>query len=288
MQSKNFSSRILHRRFGILACASVLGAFLAVGCQRPEATESPFVPAAESVTIFAAASTTEALDAALAEFRERRPDGEIKTSYGATSALAQQAVNGATVHLFLSADEKWMQFLAEKQLVAESKILLGNSLVLVVPAESKLALDSLEGLAGDEIKSIALADPEHVPAGRYAKNALEAVGLWSSISKKIVSGNDVRRALSFVETGAADAGIVYATDAKISKKARVVAQIPTAQSGSIDYPLALLKAGKDIPLARELYEFLFSESAADIFHEHGFRAGEALNVAVRAPAIRQP
>ncbi len=262
---------------------------MVAGCQK---TPRPGAEPPERLVVFAAASTADALDAVLKAYRRERPNLDIRTSYGASSTLAQQIAHGADAQLFLSADEDWVEFLVEQNRVSEFDILLSNSLVLIASSGSQIKIDSLAGLTSDKIAKISLADPEHVPAGKYARKALEAVGVWDQVKGKVVSGNDVRRALAFVETRAADMGIVYATDALISKRVEVVAHIPLALSGTIDYPIAVIRhsdsAGAERPRsveAQRLFEYLHSPSAMAEFERFGFTSGESATVAEQRPDL---
>jgi molybdate transport system substrate-binding protein len=223
----------------------------------------------KTVLIFAAASTGGALD----EIKDRyaRQSGtRIVTSYAASSALVQQVENGADAQLLLSANAKWADYLEAKGLVARRRDLLGNRLVLVVPKTSKLAVSKLEDLLQAGVAHIALGDPEAVPAGIYAKKALVKRDLWGRLKTKVVAADDVQHALTFVETGAAEAGFVYSTDAAASAKVKVAAAIGPELTGPVAYPLLLLKKGAASPAASSFYRYLGSAAAAEVFRKHGF------------------
>jgi molybdate transport system substrate-binding protein len=224
---------------------------------------------ADTVFIFAAASTTDALNEIRDSFRDKHRV-TIRTNYAATPTLAQQIVNGAAADVFVSASSKWVETLANQNLVAERRDMLGNELVLIVPIGTTKRLEKLEGLLEDEVKHVALGDPESVPAGIYAKQALTKLDLWERLKSKVVSGADVRQALSFVETGAAEAGIVYATDAAVSKRVEITARIDPGLSDPIRYPVILLRNGADNPTARQFYDYLASEEASTVFRKFGF------------------
>ena len=147
------------------------------------------------------------------------------TSYASSSTLAQQIVHGAEADVLLSADTKWADYLADNGLVAQRRDLLGNRLVIVVPKDGKIDVRKPEDLLAAGIEHLALGEPQSVPAGRYAKQALSKLGLWPRLEAKVVPAGDVRQALAYVETGAAEAGIVYATDAAVSKRVRVAVEI---------------------------------------------------------------
>jgi molybdate transport system substrate-binding protein len=229
--------------------------------------------AADPLLIFAAASMTETLNAvgdAYAATGKARP----VFSYAASSALAKQIESGAPAALFISADEQWMDYLAERNLIVPPSrtTFLGNSLVLISPADRPLKLTIEKGfpLAASLGKSkLALADPDSVPAGKYAKAALEKLGVWTDVEKSVVRGESVRAALTFVERGEAVAGIVYATDAALTPKVAVVGTFPTDSHPPITYPLAIL-AGHDGTEAQAFRAFMLSDSAKAIYRKFGF------------------
>lgn len=221
------------------------------------------------ILVFAAASTTNALDEIRQTFA-RETGVEVQVSYASSATLAQQILHGAEADLFLSADPQWVDHLAKNDLVAQRGNLLGNHLVIIVPAASRLELKRPEDLLGRAIDNVAMGDPQGTPAGKYTRQALEKLGLWDRLRWKIVPGADVRQALSFVETGAAEAGIVYATDAAASRKVRPAAEIPMSHAEPIRYPLALLKSGHHKNAALRFYQYLSSPPASRVFQKHGF------------------
>jgi molybdate transport system substrate-binding protein len=219
--------------------------------------------------VFAAASTTNALNEIKAQFT-KDSGVAVQTSYAASSTLAQQIVHGAEADLFISADTKWADFLAKKDQVARQQDLLGNRLVIVVPADSKIEVKKPDDLLAAGIEHLALGEPQSVPAGIYAKQALTKLGLWDRLKAKVVSAEDVRHALTYVETGSADAGIVYATDAAISKKVKVAVEMSENLTGPVRYPLVLLKHGDGSAAAKAFYRHLSSPAAAKVFQKYGF------------------
>ena len=235
---------------------------LTLGCARTEPTSLPIV-------IFAAASTIDALDEAKVIF-EREAACAVRVNYAGTPALARQVVAGADAQLFLSASERWAKDLEERGLVAERRDWLGNRLVVVVPSDASLIPLRLEDLANDTFAHLALADPDSVPAGQYARQALEKLGLWSRVSNKVVGRGDVREALALVERGEAEAGIVYATDAAASKRVRVALPIDASLHEPIRYPLLLLKPAAENALAGRCYTWLLGPAARTVFEKHGF------------------
>ena len=223
----------------------------------------------EVVTLFAAASTTNAIDAIKAAFVEKTGI-RVQTNYAASSTLAQQISNGAEPDVFLSANVGWADHVESNAEVTQRRDLLGNRLVIVVPADSKLKMGSAEDLLAAEVEHLALGDPDAVPAGKYAKQALIKLGLWEKVKSKVVAAKDVRHALAYVETGAAEAGIVYATDAAITDKVKVAVKIPPELTEPVCYPVLLLKRAGQGKAAAEFYDFLSSPEAACIFEQFGF------------------
>ena len=185
----------------------------------------------------------------------------------------QQIESGAPVDAFFSAAEKPMDDLEAKGLVEPGtrRNLLRNTLVLIAPPDSRLR--DFQGLADSSIRSIALGDPASVPAGEYARQTLGALHLLDKLKPKLVFGSDVRQVLTFVETGNADAGLVYATDAQASGKVRVVAAAPESAHDPIVYPAAVVKGSRGEEAARKFVEFLCSPAAQAIFVKHGFTMG---------------
>jgi molybdate transport system substrate-binding protein len=260
----------MHRRFLIRAAAMVLGVMLLPGIGGGFA-----VNAAEtaSVTIFAAASTTNAITDISKLFAEKNK-AKVTHSFASSSTLAKQIEQGAPADVFLSADQKWMNYLAEKQsIVPQSRFdLLGNKIVLIAPASSTLKItvgpkfDLAKVLGNDKL---AMGDPDHVPAGIYGKQALEKLGVWKDVEAKVARAKDVRAALALVERGEAPLGVVYATDAAITKKVKVAGVFPENSHPPIVYPVALVK-GKTTPTAKSYLEFLKSPAAKTVFEKYGF------------------
>ena len=261
----------MHRGWRPIAFAALILLASSPGCRREDPASSPAVAAASQgpILVFAAASTKNALDEIRAQFTKDTGIA-VETSYAASSTLAQQVNEGAKADLFLSADTKWADYLAKKDQVVRRQDLLGNRLVIVVPSDSKLEVKKLDDLLALGIKHLAVGETQSVPAGIYARQALTQAGLWDQVKDKIVPADDVRQALAYVECGAAAAGIVYATDAAVSTKVKVAAEIPDALTGPIHYPLALLKHGEGRTAAESFYRYLTSPAAAEIFQKFGF------------------
>lgn len=225
--------------------------------------------------VMAAASLQESLTEAADVWAAKGHPKPI-LSFAASSALARQLLAGAPADLFLSADEPWMDAVAKAGLLrANSRTtLLGNRLVLIAPVGSKVQLTPARGFPlaralGDG--RLALADPDAVPGGKYAKAALTALGVWSGVAAKIAPAENVRAAMALVERGAAPLGIVYATDARASRSVRVVGTFPASSHPPIRYPVALLKASQHKDAAG-FRIFLLSKQGRAIFARHGFSA----------------
>lgn len=235
----------------------------------------PLTARAQELTVFAAASLTDALkDVAALWVQAGHP--ALRLSFGSSSTLARQIDQGAPANLFASADEKWMDFLADKKLIAADtrKDLLGNDLVLVVPADKPLhvTIDSsfdLSRVLGPTGR-LAVGDPAHVPVGIYAEQALKKLGLWDSISQRLARTEDVRSGLLLVKRGEAPAGIVYATDAPVSKGVMVAGTFPDSSHDPISYPFAVTTSG-DTKEARALLAFMAGPQARAVFVQRGFK-----------------
>ena len=226
---------------------------------------------AAEINVYAAASLTDSLKE-IAAVWEKQSGDKILFSFGASSTLARQIQEGAPADLFFSADEAKMDPLDRAgRIVKETrKSRLGNSLVVVVGADSSLTISSLADLTNAPIKRIALADPKTVPAGIYSRDCLEKLKLWSAIEPKVVPTDNVRAALAAVESGNVEAGMVYKTDAAISKKVKVAYLVPAADNPEISYPLALVRDAPHSDAARKFLEYLNGDAAGKIFEKFGF------------------
>ena len=256
-----------HLGRGVLIRRFVLAASLTLGIGA--------APAAADMLIFAAASTTTAIEEVMSVYAQR-DFGTVRASFAASSALAQQIANGAPADIFVSANRQWMDFLLrQKSIVEVSRVdLLGNRLAIVVPdtapptshGASAFLLARALGVG-----RLAIGDPDHVPAGIYAREALINLGVWDTVSTRLAPMADVRAALALVERGEASAGIVYSTDARVARRVRVVGLLPEDSHLPIVYPAAIV-AGRDRPPVRRFLEFLTSPLVAAIFARNGFAA----------------
>jgi molybdate transport system substrate-binding protein len=235
---------------------------------------SPAAAQDKTVTVFAAASMKNALDEIDAAYTAKTGT-KITVSYAASSALAKQIEQGAPADVFISADTDWMDYATSKKTIDESSRvnLLGNSIVLIAPKDSKVdnvaiaAGFDLAKLAGDG--RIATGDVKSVPAGKYAKAALEKLGSWQAVESKFAMAESVRAALTLVARGEAVLGIVYATDAKVEPGVRIVGTFPADSHPAIVYPVAATTTAK--PETADYLAFLRSTAAKTILEKYGFK-----------------
>jgi len=226
---------------------------------------------AAELTVFAAASLTDALKEIGAVYEKQSGD-RIIFNFSASSTLARQIEEGAPADIFFSADEAKMDGLEKKGLILKDtrKSRLSNSLVIVVPAEGGAAIENARDLATDKVKRLALAEPKTVPAGIYAKEFLQKQKLWPAVEAKVIPCENVRAALAAVESGNVEAGIVYKTDAAISKKVKVAYEVPRSEGPEIRYPMAVVRDSSHVAAARKLLDCLNSQDSARVFRARGF------------------
>ncbi|MCX8585039.1 MULTISPECIES: molybdate ABC transporter substrate-binding protein [unclassified Gilliamella] len=222
--------------------------------------------ATQKITVFAAASLTNAMQDIATYYK----DAEIVFSFASSSVLAKQIEQGAPADIFMSADQKWMNYLIEHKVATDKQNLLKNGLVLIAPKQSKL--EKVEINANTDWQAIlpkgerlAVGDPDHVPAGLYAKESLTNLGVFDKLLPQMAPASNVRDALMLVERNEAALGIVYSTDAKVSDKVKIIGSFPAETFTPIEYPITLLK-----PEAKEFYQYLSSETAKKIFQKYGF------------------
>lgn len=235
-------------------------------------------PAQEPVEIqlYAAASLRDALQE-LAPALERATGASMVLNLGASSDLARQIVAANRADIYFSADEAWMDHVAKAGLVdaGSRRSPLSNRLVVVVPADSTLEVGAAADLASPSVRRLSLAQPETVPAGKYAKAWLESQGRWEAVAERVVPALDVRAALAAVESGAVEAGVVYSTDAAISDRVRVAYEVPESAGPQISYALAALAERPHLDVARTVVAWLAGPRAAPVFERFGFVARAA-------------
>ena len=229
------------------------------------------LPAPTPITVSAAVSLTDALTT-IATSYANAGRGTIRFNFGASNVLARQIASGAPVDVFISADDAQMDVVAQAGLVLEgSRVnLLSNQLAVVVPSDRPRTFKSIRDITEPVFKRIALGDPAAVPAGVYAKQYLQKEGLWAAVEARIVPVGSVRAALSAVESGAADAAIVYRTDARVALRATVAWVVPMSAGPRIVYPAAIVRTTEHAIEARRFLDTLRSADARPVFERAGF------------------
>jgi molybdate transport system substrate-binding protein len=249
-----------------------LGRFIRAGVAAALLALAPAAAQGGSITVFAAASLSDALGD-VGKAYKAKTGNDVMFSFAASSALARQIEASGGVDIFVSADPDWMDYLDSRGLIAHAtrKNLLGNSLVLIAPSDSPIALtvaphfDLFGALNGGRLS---IADPDSVPAGKYARTALTALGVWNGVADHLVQAENVRVALAYVARGEAPLGIVYATDAMSEKRVHIVGTFPKNTHAPIVYPAALTKDAQ--PGATAFLDYLSGPEARAIFEKDGF------------------
>ena len=241
--------------------------FLALAAGGVPAIASP--PA--EICVYAAASLRDALER-LGPECGMKAGARIVFNFGGSSDLARQIEAANKADVFFSADEEWMDRLSRAGLVDEDsrRSLLSNRLVVVGPRSGPPLLRSPRDLAGEGVRRLSLANPEAVPAGKYAKAWLERLGLWEAVRDRVVPAVDVRAALAAVESGAAEAGVVYRTDAAVSRKAVVLYEVPEREGPVISYAVAAMRDRPERERARKVVDCLAAPEAREVFETLGF------------------
>lgn len=226
----------------------------------------------KTLTISAAASLTDVMEE-IKQVYEEKSVHKLVMNYGSSGALQQQIEQGAPADVFISAAQSQMDALEEKGLInLESRIdLLQNDVVLIAPTTGRNEeITDFSSLTADSVRVLAIGEPESVPAGRYAREVLNSLGIWESLEKKLVLAKDVRQVLTYVETGNADAGIVYMTDAISSDKVEVIASAPDGSHTPVTYPAAIIANTSSYEAAVDFMAFLQSEESRELFEKSGF------------------
>lgn len=262
----SLTNRRAWQHAGILVALACLCAPIIFGCGGDQGGSA----APASLMLLAAASTTDAVEEIAGSFT-KETGIPVQVSIGPSNGLAQQVIAGAPADVFVSASQKWADALRQAELTREIRPLLANRLVLIVPAGNPGGVKSPDDLLSDRVQRIALTG-ENTPAGTYSDAALRSLGLLEQLQAagKIARGHDVRATLGYVEQGEAEAGMVYATDARVSQSIEVVTEIDPRHYPAIVYPAVLLKKESAIPQARQLFDYLSTPQAAAIFRRHGF------------------
>jgi molybdate transport system substrate-binding protein len=249
-----------------LRCSMLVGTVLAAQSAFADARDRP------EISVLAAASLTETVQTLAAAYQQKSGI-VVRASFASSALLARQIEAGARADVFLSADTRWADYLDERHLIAPGtrRNVAVNRLVLVAPVESSVNLKLEPGApvaAALQGGRLAIADPDTVPAGRYAKAAFTALGIWTQLEPHLVRAEDVRAALAWVARGEAPLGVVYATDARVEANVRIVATFPASSHPPIVYPLALLVGAS--PAAADFASFLESPAGRAVFEQAGF------------------
>ncbi len=261
--------RINKRRFFGLTAWIFVSFLTVVGCNQIASNTNTN----QTLTVSAAASMQDAIEEVGKAYQEEQPKTTITYNFASSGTLTQQIKQGAPVDIFISANEKFMDELDKKNLLLPQtrKDLLTNNVVLIVPKKDNIPNISNFQQLTSNIKRFSIGEPESVPAGEYARQVLTTLKIYEQVKPKTVFAKDVRQVLSYVELGNVDAGIVYATDAKNSNKIKVVATAPEDTHKPIVYPVAAIKRSKNPEISKEFIQFLFSNSAKDVFTKYGFQ-----------------
>ena len=229
---------------------------------------------AGEVYLSVAASMTDVFKEMFADFSKTHADAKFIPNFGSSGALAKQVDQGAPADIFVSANQKWMKFLAGKNLIATGteKVCCFNKLVFAGQDKgAKLSLKSLPGLT-----RIAIGTPESVPAGEYAKQAMVKAGIYDKLAgnKKLVMAKDVREALLYADRGEVDGAFVYKTDALLAKNAKILFAVPENMYDSVSYPMALTVKGGENVTAKAFYDYMKTPAAIQIIKKYGFEPAE--------------
>lgn len=252
---------------------------LAAGCGgKPTAEQPKPAPAAApaDLTVSAAVSMKDALAEIQKNYQAKNPNVKISFNLGASGALQKQIEEGAPADIFISAAAKQMDDLEKKNLIKKDtrKNLVENQLVLIVPKASGVSLAKFEDLAKEDIKHFAMGAPESVPAGQYTQQVLKKLNLTEAVQGKAVMAKDVRTVLTYVETGNAEAGTVYKTDAISSDKVKIAASAPAGSHDPIVYPMAIVAATKQAQAASDFAAYLAGPESKAVFEKYGFVAAK--------------
>ncbi|WP_151733143.1 molybdate ABC transporter substrate-binding protein [Paenibacillus tengchongensis] len=223
------------------------------------------------IIVSAAASLQDSLDKIAVQYEKQHPDIDLVFNYGASGTLQKQIEQGAPADLFFSAGDKQMNALVDAGLIGDHTELLKNQLVLVAPANSKTTITAITELTDKAFKKVAVGQPESVPAGQYAQQALTYKKVWDTLQSKLVFAKDVRQVLSYVETGNADAGFVYKTDALTSGKVKIVLTVGAHAHKAINYPVGIIKESDHQKEAKAFYNYVQTKASGDVFTGYGFK-----------------
>jgi molybdate transport system substrate-binding protein len=229
-----------------------------------------------TLNVSAAGSLTDVISEINKLYAGANPQVDLTENFASSGTLQTQIENGAPTDVFLSAAQKQMNALQYQQLIIDEsrKDLLCNKVVLIVPSDSELDITGLEDLTGDQVEKIAIGDPDFVPAGMYARQTFDQLGITEQLQPKLILGSDVRQVLIYVEEGNVDAGIVFITDALLSDKVKVITSAPENINNSVVYPVAIIKTCKNREIAQAYIDYLYTDEAKTVFEKYGFSVVE--------------
>ncbi|MGM9525605.1 MAG: molybdate ABC transporter substrate-binding protein [Peptococcaceae bacterium] len=250
-----------------LVCGLLLAGCGGSGQQQQQAEEQP----GAELHVFAAASLTDCLDEIIALY-EAESNNTVVAVYESSGTLEKQIEEGADCDIFISANQKYMDKLEEVDAVNTEtrKDLLGNALTLIASADKADVVVDVDSLLSDDVTVIAIGEPSDVPAGQYAQEMFENLGLWDEIQPKLVYAKNVRAVLEYVDGGDADAGFVYHTDAMLLEKGSIIGDAPEGSYTAVNYPSAIMTAAPQPEAAADFYAFLASDAAKEVFEKYGF------------------
>lgn len=271
-------------KFFVLLVVALLSIGLLVGCtpKTPKVAETPKVGQEPSkpeevekveLLVSAAASMTDVLGELATMYKDVEPNTNLIFTFGSSGALQAQIEEGAPVDIFMSAAQKQMKALEEKDLLVNDTIetLLVNKVVLITPKDGQVEIKSFDDLTtNDKVEKIALGDPSNVPVGQYSEEIFTSLNILDKVTAKAIYGSDVRTVLTWVENGEVDCGVVYATDAMSSDQVTIVSEAPEGSHKEVTYPVAVVKTTKHIDEAKAFLAFVQTEEAAKVFEKYGF------------------
>lgn len=264
------------KKFLVLCVSALMLLMAGCGGEQASVPASGKAPAKDAqpveLHVAAAASLTDVMKELADTYEKDHPGVKLVFNFGSSGALQQAIENGGETDLFYSAAQKQMNALQDSGNLVEGtrKDLLENEVVLVVPKEGGKDIKSFEDLTRSDIQHVALGEPKGVPVGQYTEEILKKLGILDQVKAKAVYGSDVRQVLSWMETGDADCGVVYATDAAVSDKVKVAAKAPAGSHKPVIYPAAVIKGTKHPDEAKDFLAFTSSDAAKKIFEKYGF------------------
>lgn len=256
------------------ACLSLLTLVAGCGGSGQQASKPAAPKEKKEIYVFAAASLTDAVNEIKKNYEAAHPDIVLQTHYAGSGTLMNQILEGAPVDVFISASDKQMDTLEQKDVIdkASRVELLQNELVLITPKDSKLAVSDFRDVVKPEVEKIAVANPGSVPVGQYSKGLFEKLGIWDQVSQRMVMSTDVRQSLDWVATGNVQIAPVYRTDAAIEKdKVKIVAVAPEGVNKAIFYPLAMIKKSAGKAEVKAFYDYLKSDDVKKVYEKYGFK-----------------